>query len=99
MRIEAGTYEYLRVMVERQATQVAKRFPDKSDGLLRALALVHRDGVALPDAVAAVVPSPDPLLLEKGERIRSMLAQAEEQYPDRVEELELLVAAILDRRE
>jgi hypothetical protein len=99
MRTEAGSFEYLREMLERQATQVAKRFPDKADGLLRALALVHREGVTLPEAVAAVIPSPDPLLLQKGERIRSMLAQAEQQMPDRVEELELLVAAILDRHE
>jgi hypothetical protein len=86
-------------MTERQATQVAKRFPLQADGLLRALALVHREGVTMTEAVAAVISSPDPLLLEKGERIRSMLAQAEELYPDRVEELELLVAAILDRSE
>jgi hypothetical protein len=43
------------------------------------------------------VPNPDSVVLEKGERILGFLVQAEREVPDRLEELELMVAAILDR--
>jgi hypothetical protein len=97
VRTEAESFAYLREMLERQATQVARRYPEQSGPLWRALELVHREGVTFADAAAAAVPSDDPVLLEKGERILGFLVQAEREVPGRLEELELLVAAILDR--
>ncbi len=96
MRSEAQAFDYLREMLERQASQVVKRFPGQGGPLLRALEIVHREGTTLTAAASAVFPKPDPALLAKGERILALLAQAEEETPARVEELELLVAAILD---
>jgi hypothetical protein len=97
MRTEAESFAYLREMLERQATQVARRYPEQSGPLWRALELVQREGVTFAEAAAAAVPNPDSVVLEKGERILGFLVQAEHEVPNRLEELELMVAAILDR--
>lgn len=95
-RSEAQAFDYLREMLERQASQVAKRFPGQSGQLLRALEIVHREGVTLTEAAPAVFPKTDAALLAKGERILDLLARAEDEAPGHLDELELLVAAILD---